>query len=84
MIWEAKRLGVSRFTLWRMIGNSAVDTVIGAIPLVGDAFDVAFRANQRNLALLRGHLERHGTQAQVRAGPGRAGPIIEGTATRIG
>lgn len=87
LIWEAKRLGVSRWTLWRMIGNSAVDTVIGAIPFAGDAFDVAFRANMRNLALLTAHLERQGYRARISGpglDPGRAGPVIEGTATRIG
>jgi len=30
---------------------------VGAVPLVGDAFDVAFRANRRNVALLRDHLD---------------------------
>ncbi len=53
LIWEAKRLGVSRFTLWRMIGNSAIDTVVGFIPFAGDAFDVVFRSNTKNLALLK-------------------------------
>ena len=35
------------------------DGLVGAIPLAGDAFDVAFRANRRNMALLRGYLDRH-------------------------
>jgi hypothetical protein len=83
LIWEAKRLGVSRLTLWRMIGNSALDTVIGAIPFAGDAFDVAFRANTRNVKLLRAHLETQGYRAsRFNRGAG-AGPVIEGTATRI-
>lgn len=84
LISEAKRLGVSRFTLWRMIGNSAIDTVVGIVPFVGDAFDVAFRANTKNVALLRAHLEKKGFRP---APPGEAfgsGPVIDGTATRIG
>lgn len=61
LIWEARQLGVSRLTTARMIGNMLVDTIIGAIPLVGDAFDIAFRANMKNLRLLRRHLEKtHG------------------------
>ncbi len=60
IIWEARQLGVSRWTLARMIGNSLIDMTIGAIPLVGDAFDVAFRANLKNLALLKAELERRG------------------------
>jgi hypothetical protein len=79
LIWEARRLGVSRLTLWRMIGNSVIDTAVGFIPLAGDAFDVAFRANARNVAILRAHLEKRGS-----AGAEGAGPVIEGTATRFG
>jgi hypothetical protein len=56
LIWEARRLGASKLVIGRMIANSAVDTVIGAVPFLGDAFDVAFRANKRNVALLRTHL----------------------------
>lgn len=60
IIWEARRLGVSRWTMARMIANSLVDMAIGAVPVVGDAFDVAFRANMRNLALLKAELEKKG------------------------
>ncbi|MEZ5818976.1 MAG: DUF4112 domain-containing protein [Hyphomicrobiaceae bacterium] len=60
IIWEARRLGVSRFTMARMVGNSLVDMTIGAIPVVGDAFDMAFRANLRNVALLKAEMERRG------------------------
>lgn len=80
IIWEARRLGVSRFTMARMIGNSAIDTVVGIIPFAGDAFDVAFRANRKNLALLKGHLEKHG---HVRRG-GKGGTVIDAKATRVG
>ena len=43
-----------------MIGNVAADTVLGAIPLAGDVFDVFFRANRRNMRIVRDHLERTG------------------------
>lgn len=60
IIWEARRIGASRWTLARMVGNAAVDMVIGAVPLLGDAFDIAFRANLRNLALLKAEMETRG------------------------
>lgn len=59
ILYEARRLGVSKFVLARMAGNVAIDGVIGAIPIVGDVFDVAFRANRRNVRILRRHLERN-------------------------
>jgi Domain of unknown function (DUF4112) len=36
-----------------MLANTFLDTTIGAVPVVGDAFDVLFRANMKNMALLR-------------------------------
>lgn len=53
LIAEAWRLGVPVTTILRMLGNVGVDTVIGAIPLVGDLFDFAYKANLRNVELLR-------------------------------
>jgi Domain of unknown function (DUF4112) len=52
IILAAARAGASRPVLLRMVGNVVVDTVIGAIPVLGDLFDVAFRSNTRNVALL--------------------------------
>jgi hypothetical protein len=52
IINEARSLGAPRSILLRMIGNVAIETVIGAIPFAGDLFDAAFKANSRNLALL--------------------------------
>jgi hypothetical protein len=56
LIWEARRLGVSAGTLLRMIGNVGLDALISAVPLAGSVGDVFFRANLRNMALLRRHL----------------------------
>jgi Domain of unknown function (DUF4112) len=58
IVYEAHRLGVPRHLLARMIGNVAIDGLFGAVPLVGDLFDVMWRANKRNMRLLRQHLER--------------------------
>jgi hypothetical protein len=52
----ARRYGVPRATLLRMAFNIAVDTTVGAIPLLGDAFDVYWKANVMNVALLRRHV----------------------------
>ena len=58
IVYEARRLGVPRHLLLRMIANVAIDGMVGAIPVAGDFFDVVFRANRRNVQLLRRHLER--------------------------
>ena len=81
LIWEARKLGVPKFTLWRMVGNTLIDTVVGAVPFVGDAFDVAFRANMKNLRLLQRHLEKQG-YATAAPAAGKA-PIIQGDYRRV-
>lgn len=73
IIWEARQLGVPRWKIARMIGNVAVDTTVGAIPFAGDLFDVAFKANRRNMKILRDHLERTGALPKT----------IEGQAVRV-
>ena len=40
-----------------MLANVAIEGVIGAVPWLGDAFDVAFRANRRNVHLLRDYFD---------------------------
>ena len=45
MVWEARNLGMSKWQLIRMTANVGIDTAIGAIPLVGDAFDLVRRLN---------------------------------------
>lgn len=58
LIWEARRLGVPLGTILRMAGHLGVDALISAVPVVGWAGDAFYRANLRNMALLRAHLER--------------------------
>jgi Domain of unknown function (DUF4112) len=60
IVWEARRIGAPRFLIARMAGNVAVDTLVGSIPVLGDVFDVAFKANRKNVALLKRHVEKHG------------------------
>ncbi len=56
IILAAARLGASWLTLLRMLGNVAIDGLVGAVPILGDVFDIAWQANVRNLALL--HAQR--------------------------
>lgn len=54
---EARRMGAPWGLIGRMLGNVALDLSVGAVPLVGDLFDVLYRANLRNVALLEKHLD---------------------------
>ena len=58
IVHEARQLGAPRRLIARMLANVALDGVVGAVPLLGDAFDVMWRANRRNMTLLRNHLDR--------------------------
>jgi hypothetical protein len=49
--------GVSYVTVARMVTNVAIEVVVGSIPILGDMFDIAWRANRRNYALLVGSVE---------------------------
>lgn len=56
ILTAAHRYGVTRATLLRMALNVVLDTTVGALPIVGDLFDVYWKSNQRNVALLRRHM----------------------------
>jgi Domain of unknown function (DUF4112) len=58
LLYEASRLGVPRHILFRMIANVVVEGVVGAVPVAGDLFDIGWRANRRNVGLLREYFER--------------------------
>jgi len=64
VVWRASRMGLPRVVVARMLANSAVDLLIGSIPLIGDAFDLWFKANTRNLGIMRRHLERPDTSTR--------------------
>jgi hypothetical protein len=53
---EAIRLGASRASVVRIAGNIAIDAAVGTVPVLGDVFDFAWKANLRNVALLERHL----------------------------
>lgn len=56
ILGAARRYGVPRVTMMRMAANVAVDYVLGSVPLIGDVFDVYWKANLKNVALLRRHV----------------------------
>lgn len=58
VIREAHQLGAPFSLKMRMGWNVMVDAVVGSIPLIGDLFDIGFKANRRNLRLLERHMER--------------------------
>jgi hypothetical protein len=73
IILEAARLGAPRGLLLRMGWNVAVDTLVGEVPVLGDLFDIGFKANIRNLALLDGYLQR---PVEVRRASGRFAALL--------
>lgn len=64
IVYEARRLGVSRIILLRMAGNVGLDSLISAVPLAGNVADVFFRANRRNVELMRRHFEQRAERAR--------------------
>ena len=60
ILFQARDLGVPRVVQLRMIFNVAIDVLTGFVPLIGDLFDFAWKANNRNMALLERHVyEEH-------------------------
>jgi hypothetical protein len=57
MVWIMARNGASGYILARMVLNILIDSVVGAIPLIGDLFDIAFKANMRNVRLMQEHYQ---------------------------
>lgn len=57
IVMRAVRAGVPRIAIARMVANIAIDTLVGAVPLAGDLFDFAYKANMKNLRIYRQSLE---------------------------
>jgi Domain of unknown function (DUF4112) len=75
LILQARRLGAPNSVINRMIANVGIDTVVGWVPLLGDLFDVAWKANNKNLALLEQHLQQ---PTAARAGSKRSLILLGG------
>ena len=53
---EARKLGVPREKITRMLANVGIEAVAGSVPILGDLFDMSFKANLRNIAIIEEHL----------------------------
>jgi hypothetical protein len=64
ILLQARDLGVPKVVQARMLINSAIDSVLGVVPVIGDLFDFAWKANAKNLDLLELHAreERAGSR----------------------
>ena len=58
IVLQGVRQGAPRAVVLRMLGNVAIDTILSSVPMIGDAFDVGWKSNMRNVALLERHLEQ--------------------------
>lgn len=58
LIREARRLGAPQWLIARMLWNVGVEVTVGAVPIVGDMFDVVWKANRKNVELLRRYFEK--------------------------
>jgi hypothetical protein len=55
LLGVAFRERVPKLVMARMLVNITIDALFGAVPLIGDLFDFAFKANEKNLALIERH-----------------------------
>ncbi|HEU4557107.1 MAG TPA: DUF4112 domain-containing protein [Longimicrobium sp.] len=60
VVLEAARLGAGPAVVMRMLLNVAIETVVGAVPIVGDLFDAGWKANARNVRLLHQAIDAPG------------------------
>ena len=64
IVIRAAQMGASTTTLIRMMWNIILETLVGAVPILGDLFDFAWKANNRNIRLLeKQHLQASGGEA---------------------
>jgi hypothetical protein len=68
LIWLMAQNGASGNVLARMVINVLFDSLLGSIPLIGDLFDVAFKANNKNMRLM----QKHYTEGRYRGGAWKA------------
>lgn len=64
LIGHAHRHGLPGRAKAKMLWNLALDWVFGSIPVVGDLFDIGFRANRRNLDIVKKHLAKRAAEEE--------------------
>jgi len=65
IVFQAFKLGVPRETLTRMVSNIALETLTGTVPVFGDIFDVAWKANVKNVEILETHINSSAVSQKV-------------------
>jgi hypothetical protein len=65
ILFQAHQTGLPKRRLARMMANIAVDLTIGAVPLVGDLFDIYWKTNLRNARMLEEHLKKNADSASA-------------------
>ena len=65
IILEAARAEIPTLTLARMLGNVGIDTLLGAIPIIGAIPDLFFRSNSRNLRIVKRWLDKHHPETMI-------------------
>ncbi|WP_428485593.1 DUF4112 domain-containing protein [Rhodopila sp.] len=60
IVYEAAQLGLPRHKLARMVANVGIEVFAGSVPVLGDLFDMALKANLRNLAMIEEHFRGSG------------------------
>jgi len=56
IVVRAIQLGISRVAITRMLVNVGIEALAGSVPVIGDLFDIAFKANRRNYQILKNHI----------------------------
>ncbi|MCO8121564.1 DUF4112 domain-containing protein [Stieleria sp. TO1_6] len=64
LVVEAVRIRASTAVLARMASNVLIDLTIGALPVIGDLFDVYWKSNRRNAILLEKHVRKQQERSQ--------------------
>ncbi len=57
ILWQVVQFNLPKTILLRMVFNIAVDALVGAVPILGDLFDITWKANTKNVNLLESHLQ---------------------------
>lgn len=65
IIIEARKAKVPMTTIVKMLINVAVEVIVGSVPLLGDIFDVYWKANIRNVNLLKKHLAQQSNNTNI-------------------
>jgi hypothetical protein len=69
LVKKAHEYGLPHHVKITMMWNMFVDWLIGLIPIIGDLFDIGWKANQKNVALIRKYVERAGAESDITSGP---------------